>query len=467
MPVSTPNNQYAAQLADWQMMQHALDGEQAVKDQGTLYLPKTSGMMEAESLAGTNDSPVTPEQAREIYAGYKNRADYPIWVKDSLRTMMGMVSRLEPEIKLPRRMAALENNATADGFGLQQLFMRICSALLTKGRKPLLCDFDDTGAPYIASYTAEAAINWRSAGLGGRQDLILTVLTEQRPKDSSDEFTQETEDVFRVLDIVDGGYRVRVLRKNGDAFEEESFPGVQGSNETTPLKFIPLVFAGSTDNSADLDEIPLLTMAKAARKYYQLSADYYQSLHYTGHPQPVVKGLDDNTDLRVTGVMAAWALPADGDAYYMEFSGPGVAMTREAMQDQRNSAMEAGARVIDTQQQESGDARRARQDDQHATLHSVVMQAAEAVEQCMKYHAEWMNISPDEVSFTVDPKFSAEEIDAAMLQIVGNLVMAGESPRTVLYNALRKTGLTELSDEELDLARENPDSNDRLPPEIA
>lgn len=468
MAVTAQQEQYAAMMNDWRMMEDALIGPRAVKLAGTVYLPKTSGMIEAESLAGTENSPVSLDDARKLYSAYKDRADYPMWVKDSLRTMIGLVSRQEPEIALPARMREMEGNATADGFGLNQLFLRVVSALLTKGRKPLLVEFDDQGRPYIATYTAETATNWRTSDVDGRQDLTLAVLKEQRLKDGSDEFDPQYEDVYRVLDLVDGRYRVRVLSENGTPVEDEEFPGLQGGSQSKPLSFIPLVFAGSTDNSVDVDEIPLLTMAQSALMYYRLSADYYQSLHYTAHPQPVISGIGENEDLRVTGPMAAWTLEKENaKAYYLEFTGSGVEATRTAMSDQRQAAAEAGAKVLDTGSQESGEARKARQNDQHSSLYSVCVTAAEAIEQALRYVAEWMGIDPGGVTFKVEPKFSKEEIDAAMLQIVGNLVMAGESPRSVLYSALRKAGLTYLSDEELDLSRENPDSNDQATGEVA
>lgn len=453
MPVIDEHPEYKQRLPDWQMMNDAIEGDRAIKGQGVKYLPKTSGMIEAESLAAEGDSVVTPAQVRELYASYLHRADYPLWVKDSLRTMMGMVSRLEPEVNLPARMAILETDATSDGFSAKQLFMRICSDLLIKGRKPLLCDFDDSGSPYVATYEAEDAPNWAESNLRGRSDLILVVFKESRKKPGTDEFNHESIAVYRVLDILEGNYRVRIMNANNELVENESFPGMEQAGQSRPVNFLPVVFAGSTDNNPSVDEIPLITMAKAALKYYVLSADYYQSLHYTAHPQPVITGLDGG-DLRVTGAMAAWTLPVDGKAFYLEFTGTGVEKTRDAMMDQRGAALEAGARVIDTGGVESGDARRARQDDQHATLHSVVAQAAGAVQQCFRYIAEWMGENPDEVIFSVEPKFTTEEVDAAMVQIIGNLVMSGEVPRPVLYNALRKSGITDQSDEELDMQRD-------------
>lgn len=447
MSVTTQHPEYIAAVADWQLMADALNGDRAVKARGTLYLPKTAGMIEAEAMS------TDPAAAGALYQAYKERAEYPLWVKDALRTMMGMVSRLEPEISLPPRMESMLSAVTSDGFGPQHLFLRVCAALLVKGRFVLLCDIDDSGRPYIATYDAESAINWRESSIGGRQDLIMAVLQESRDDPGNDEFSHQTETVYRVLSLTDFGCRVRLLNESGAPIEDEALLGKSGPDQMVPLDFLPLVFAGSTANSPKVDEIPLLTMARAALTYYRLSADYYQSMHYTAHPQPVVKGLDD-ADLRVTGPMAAWTLPPDGDAFYLEFTGAGVEKTHEAMQDQRNAALEAGARVIDTQQQESGDARRARQDDQHATLHGVVMQSAAAVEQSFRYLAEWMGENLGDVAFRVVPKFSAETVDSAMLQIVGNLVLAGEIPRQVLYGSLRKASLTELSDDELDALRD-------------
>lgn len=446
MPVTTTHPEYDNAAPLWQMMQAALQGEQAIKDAGTTYLPKTSGMLAAESASQGDDRLVTADQARQLYSAYKARADYPLWVKDSLRSMMGLVSRLQPTIQLPKRMEGMINEATADGFGLDRLFLRVVSECLTKGRQPLLVDIDDNGLPYIASYTAESGINWKTRAVEGRQDLTLAVFREQVAKADNDEFGHDADTVYRVLDLLDGRYRVRLLDESGAALAEESYPGIG----ELPLSFIPVVYAGSTDNAPGVDELPLLTMAKSALKYYQLGADYYTSLHYTSHPQPWVSGLDEDQDLSVTGPMAAWVLPQGGKAEYLEFTGTGIAATRIAMVDQRNAALEAGARVMDTGGPESGEARKSRQNDQHATLHTVVMTAAEAVEQCLKYAAHWMGLNPDDVSFTVEPKFTQEEVDSAMVKIVSDMVLAGEVPRVVLFDLLRKSQSTELTNEELE-----------------
>ncbi|ELX9459169.1 hypothetical protein SLJ45_003730, partial [Acinetobacter baumannii] len=65
----------------------------------------------------------------------------------------------------------------------------------------------------------------------------------------------------------------------------------------------------------------------------------------------------------------------------------------------------------DTNTQESGEARRARQDDQQASLHSIVMCAAAAIEQAIKYAAQWLKLDSTKYSFTVEPEFIVQVTD--------------------------------------------------------
>ncbi|CAK7070072.1 MAG: hypothetical protein KER_03077 [Kerstersia gyiorum] len=450
MPVTTQHPEYANALADWEIMAEALEGERAVKANRE-RLPKPEGMVEAEKIALDNSY---------IYKSYVERAEYPHWVKDGLRSMMGLVSRIQPEFKLPVPLAHVEHEATSDGFGVVQLFQRVVAAALAFGRLVLVVDVDEEQRPFIAVYSALEAINWKEKGVDGRKDLALVVLREPRLKESEDEFGHDTEIVYRVLDLLDGNYRVRLMKGDGSRVAEDQFPGVYGADGeiVKAMSYIPVVFAGSVDNAPDIDEIPLQTMAKAALKFYQLSADYYQSLHRTAHPQPWVAGLDDGRDLRVTGPSAAWALPEGAQCGYLEITGGGIDALRQAMTEQRNTALEAGARVIDIGGVESGDARRARQDDQHATLHSVVVTAAEAVEQALRFAADWVGVSnPNEsVTFTVKPDFSGANVDPVMAGQLLQAAMAGRVSNEAYWMYVSTGKLPERPYDEEALHIENP-----------
>ncbi|ALU60888.1 hypothetical protein ACA40_13845 [Pseudomonas syringae pv. lapsa] len=452
MPVQSTNPEYDAHIDEWCMMDDALEGEEAIKRRDR-NLPKPSGMVEAEKLDAVAN--------RYLYDNYRARAQYEHWVRDSLRSMMGLVSRLIPEVKLPSGMAGVAENATADGFDLNQLFMRIVRQTISHGRVPLVVNVDDSGSPYFSTYTTRNAINWDTADQGGRQDLVLSVFREFRKK-GGDRYSHECETVYREFFMQDGVCYTSVRNEGGDIVEEERPLGTFGSGNrlVRGLPYLPVIYCGSTDNSPDVDEIPLLTMARAALKSYQLSADYFSSLHQTSHPQPWVSGLDETVELSVTGPSAAWDLGPNGKAEYLEFKGTGIEANRQAMSDQKGAALEAGAKVMDVGGTESGEARKTRQNDQHATLHSIVTTAAAGIEQGLRYAAEWLGFKPDEVTFKVDPEFVVPEAEAQQILAQLQLWQNGIIAKTDLRNNLRRGAVISLdrSNEDIDeeLAMEPP-----------
>ena len=417
MPVQSTSPDFDAHIAEWEMMDDALEGECAVK-RNERNLPKPSGMVEAEKIDAAGN--------KYLYQNYTNRAQYEHWVRDSLRSMMGLVSRLIPEIQLPSGLKGLEDNATADGFGLKQLFFRMVRQAISHGRVPLVVNIDDRGEPYFSTYATRNAINWDTADQGGRQDLVLSVFREFRKK-GGDRYSHDCDTVFREFFMQGDVCYTAVRNEAGELIDDERPLGTTGADNrlVKGLSYLPVIYCGSTDNSPDVDEVPLLTMARAALKSYQLSADYFTSLHQTSHPQPWVSGLDEAVELSVTGPSAAWDLGPSGSCGYLEFQGAGIEAVRKAMDDQKNAALEAGAKVMDVSGTESGEARKTRQNDQHATLHSIVMAAAEALEQGIRYAAEWKGFDPNQVVFTVKPEFVIPGVDAQVATQLLQAALAG------------------------------------------
>lgn len=447
MAVTDQHPQYIAAKPRWKIMQDAVAGEEEIKQATIKYLPKTAGMIEAEKHG---------DSTGQIYKGYITRAQYPLWVQDALRTMIGLVSKLNPEIKIESNlMKGLLENATNDGFDLKQLFIRIVSELLANGRCGLLVDVDSQGKPYLALYDALSIINWKETNVGGRKDLSLVVLEEQHDN-SEDKFGHNTKTVQRVLSLDDGHLSVELYTGNST---ENKTPSLGGKH----LEFTPFIFCGTIDNSPNVGTVPLLTMAKAALKYYQLSADYFQSLHHTAHPQPWISGLDDTTDISVTGVMAAWLLPRESQCGYLEIEGNGIEKTKLEMDAQKSSALEAGSKVIDTNAQESGEARRARQDDQHASLYSIVMCAAEAIEQAIKYAALWLKLDPDSYTFSVKPEFSSDSVDPTILKQLYDGAISGKNSTQTYWEYMATGKLPERTyEEEMELV-ESEQVNQPMP----
>ena len=440
MSVSTQHPEYSKHLPKWVMMRDALND--LVKQKNEIYLSKTPGMIVAEREGMDAEG--------KIYKGYMSRAQYPLWVQDSLRSMNGLLTRLKPEINLVHsQLEILKTQATDDGFGLDQLFIRCCVEALGKGRYGLLVDFDDKGQPYISMYDSLSIINWKLSDVGGRRDAKLIVLQESHLKENQNKYSHDSEELYRELELADSQYEVRLLNESGK--EVESFEPKMGAKR---LNFIPFVFGGSLDNSPEIDDIPLYSMAKCAVKYYQLSADYYQSLYLTAHPQPYTIGAD-NVDLKVTGPMMLWALPQGASCGFMEIQGNGIDKTKAEMDSQKTAAVEAGAKVLDAGSNESGEARKARQNDQHASLHTVVKAAAEAIEQACKYCALWLGLDDSEIRFTVPLEF-AQNIDPQILAQLSNLMLAGKVSSDTVWSYLQTGKIPERDFEtEQDLIEED------------
>lgn len=410
---------------DWLLIKDSCVSANHIKSKTTEYLYKTDGQDIAE-LGGRRAK-------GSIYDAYIQKAQFPMWVKDAIRSMVGMSSKLEPTIELPQQMKGIKLNATNDGFSLGQLYLRIIKEILKYGRCFLLADIDSNGQPFITTYSALNAINWKCCNVEGREDLNLIVLEEQRFK-NDDIFSHAQKTVHRVLRLVDGQYKVFI-------YDDSSVEEITPTTTKGALTYIPCVFAGSTHNTPEVDEIPLLTMAESGLKYYQLSADYFQSLFHTAHPQPWISGLDQTYELMVTSPMIAWTLPDTAKCGYMEISGVGIDATKLEMDAQKSNALEAGAKVLDTEGVESGEARKARQNDQQATLHSIVVNASKALEQTLKYCAEWIGANPNEVKFEVDPDFFTQGVDPEMAKQLYEAVLSGNISKETHWDYLTKNGL--------------------------
>lgn len=461
MSISTEHPQYAHALPLWQLMQHVLDGEREIKRRGVRYLPKPSGIAEAER--------VKTESADQLYSAYLARAQFPEWLIEARRAMAGMVSRLTPKVALPDALAGIEKRATADDFDLKQLFVRAVREVLTFGRLCMLADIDEEGKPFIVLYSAVNAINWKEDGVGGRKRLTLTVLRENHDI-AGDEFSHQTVPMYRVLALDEAGkYHIRLFDEGGTIRDEPRATTARGEQ----LNYIPLVFCGSTDTTPDVDEIPLLSMARCAIKYYQLSADYFASLYYTSHPQPWVSDSDTapleddeehgprgEIDLSVAGPSVVWILPPGAKCGYLEFTGAGISANREEMDKQKAAGFEAGARAMDIGAQESGDARKARQDDQRASLATAVSTVAESIERLLKMAAEWVGADPDDVTFQVEPEFTADSINPQVLNQLNQLVGANKISANTVWEYLTTGKLPEHNYEFEQAMLENPNPAD-------
>jgi hypothetical protein len=92
-----------------------------------------------------------------------------------------------------------------------------------------------------------------------------------------------------VLDLDGGRYRVCVFAdgahgKDGDVLLSEVYPLMNGK----PLDFIPFTFLSTDDNTAEVDEPPLIDLVNVNLSHYRTCADLEHGAHFTGLPTPYI-----------------------------------------------------------------------------------------------------------------------------------------------------------------------------------
>lgn len=422
MPIDAKHPQYTDRLPDWEMMRDTYEGERAVKERGTKYLPATSGM----NLDGMQ----VDQPGWKAYNAYVTRAVFHDFVREAVEDLIGVMHHKAPKIELPKVMEPLLGRATTRGESLAGLLRRINEAQLTTGRIGLMLDIpkeppvDTKPLPYIATYKAEDVINW---DYGTSDDATLQVLNlvvlNETEQERQQDFQWEQVNKFRVLQLGEhqpveneaagSVYKFGVFR--GDAqglpsFSEEQLevPSIMGRT----LQQIPFVFINTKDIVPDPDSPPLKGLASLSLAIYRGEADYRQNLFMQGQDTLVTIGLikGPNEDVRV-GTGARIDLPSGpgNDAKYIGVESAGLQEQRECLENDKKMALAKGGQMLDTtsRQKESGDALKTRVSAQTASLNQIAMAGAFALETLLKIGAIWLGEDPEKVKVTPNLDFDA------------------------------------------------------------
>ena len=433
--VSSQHPDYVKILPDWNLVRDAMDGETVVKEKGDEYLPMPDGFTSQE------------DKGVKMYNAYRLRAKFPEILDFTIRGMVGIIHRVPTEITVPKQLEPMIERATRDGLPLQALHERITTELLATGRYGLLTDVPMEGdpTPYIAGYTAENILNW-SADLDFyvldeshlkrkkfewkitpqyRVLEIKPVLTDEEKAEAEAEAQGEEESAERAS-IKEGTYFQTLYKVDASGELKEQIPVIPQARGGSQMIEIPFVVAGTTDVAVSIDQIPLLTIARCAFAMYRLDADYKWQLFMSGQETFVTTGAGEN-EIDIIGAGVHIQLPAGADAKYVGPSGEGINAQKEAIQDERQQAVMAGARMFDADRKaaESGDALRIRYAAQTATLSTIAINSSKALEKALKFAAIFVGANPDEVSVKPNLQFVDTQLDPQKAEYIMKLWLGG------------------------------------------
>lgn len=414
MAVDTKHSEYLSNYKVWERCEHASQGQDEIHEYGVEFLPRLSGQTDQE------------------YYAYKQRA---LYFNATARTIDGLTGMLfmKPETVIaPSAMDDIIADVTMSGLSLHQLSEMIAEEVITLGRCGVLVDYPPIvnavtlaqaqaqGArPYTTMYDAESIINWKTGRINNVEQLILVVLEEEYEIEG-DEFESKCEPQWRVLDLAKGAYRQRVFRKDkrGEfVLIDELYPQING----VLLNKIPFEFFGVRDNLPCVDKPPLLDLVDVNLSHYRTTADYEHGLHFTGLPTPVVTGYysdDQSAQLRI-GSGTAWLLPdPQSKAFYLEFTGQGLAELREALRAKESMMAVLGARILapDKRAAEAAQTASIHRSSENSVLASIAQSISIGLTHVLELLRDWSSVA-GKVSVELNRDFipnsmSAQDVDS-------------------------------------------------------
>lgn len=417
MPVDSRHPLYETNLEAWRRCRDAYDGEDAVKLRGKLYLPKPGG------------------QDDEEYAGYTSRALYYEAVGRTVDGFVGAIARKDPEITLPAKLAALMEDATADGLSLPELIKRVCAEAMLIGRGAILVDFhEEQNRPYLALYTAENVINWR-------KDRVVLTETVYEP-DPEDDFKLVAIEQCRELALDNGRYVARLWRKaRGERGELEwtVYQTLNPSNRGKPLNEIPLYWITPLGRTDTIVKPPLLGLVNVSLSHYRSSADLEHGRHFSGLPTFYVTGYvkrPEDEPILIGSTAAVLLDDPQAKVGYADFNGSGLGSLEKALEDKEHMMAVLGAAVFADGKKgvEAAETARIRTSGETSLLMGVVQAAEACLTAALTAAAAWAG-APGKVEVTLNREFVDITLEPQTLSALVAAYQAGAlSLEQFLYN---------------------------------
>ena len=364
----------------WSLIRDCLDGEQAIKERKSIYLP----VPDAETGGKTEDARYTSYITRAVFYGVTGR---------TLEGLVGQVFGRESLIELTGELEGLVDDAEGDGVGIEQQAKRGLEYVLGYGRAGLLTDYprvegavskqdveDGNIQPVLKLYRPEHVINWRTKRVGKKTILSLVVLREIQDE-QDDGFEVKTEDVYRVLRLNEesGNYTVDLYKAAASAapatptstpvragtpppvngvgspeaggFEKIGDTVTPTDASGKPWKEIPFTFIGAENNDHTIDESPLYDLAVLNIAHYRNSADYEEAIFIAGQPTLWASGLTEEWVKHVLdgvaflGSRKALPLPVNGQAGLLQVTQN--IMPMEGMKHKETQMRAIGAKLVE------------------------------------------------------------------------------------------------------------------------
>ena len=212
------------------------------------------------------------------------------------------------------------------------------------------------------------------------------------------------------------------------------------------LDVVPFSVANARDLVPTIETPPLIGVARAAVAIYQLNADYRHQLYMSGQETLVAINGEAPAYVGAGVVHSMFGTGESGgqpDLKYVAPSCSGIEAHKEAMQDNREAAVMAGARMLEQSQdvQESGAARKLRFASESANMMSVALASCGLLERALKNVAILKGLNPADVVVTPPSDLMDHTMAPAEAEALARVWQSGAISFETMYENLRKGGI--------------------------
>ena len=430
MSVNTQHRNFKKYAIQNRIIRDVLAGDEDIKANSKLYVPKLDGQDDSE------------------YSAYINRAVFQNFTGRTLDGMTGLIFAKSPQIELGTQLTTYSENIDLDSSTLIDLAQVVVSEVSSMGRVGLLVDLPNINTegmtqaqvdmmnirPYIKIYKSESIINWRTETINNVTVLSMLVLYETYDK-WLNEFESESIGRYRVYSLQDGICTVRVYEKNEDTFviTASALPMMNGKQ----LESIPFISITPDNLTIEPTKSPLYDISIINLNYFYTDVEYSHGCHFTALPTAYVAGhqMAQGESIKLGSTSAHVFQNPQARMEFLEFKGDGLQTLERKMESSKQSMAVLGARMLQPETAQIAENTMAmRTSGERAIIISIADTCSRGIKKALEIMAMWSNDN-GAVEFKLNTDYNLTTMDAQTLTaLVTSWQMGALSERELFIN---------------------------------
>jgi hypothetical protein len=392
---------------------------------------------------------------------YRERAIFYAFAAQTVQGLLGTMFRKDPKLSVPDTLSYVRHNADGAGNSLYQQSQGLCDDVIRKSRAGLYVSFPPTPERGVSQQDMiegrfvatihrlepEQVINWRTTTIGARTKLSLVVIRETKEK--TDRYAVDTFETIRELYLDENGFYAERFWSNENGSWEVLSTAQPTDAQGNRWGEIPFIFVGAENNDTSVDRPVMLPLVEVNIGHYRNSADWEDSVWYSGQPQPYMVGMtSDHVEMMAqegmyVGSRNILGVP-DGGSFGFAAPPPNP-LVRQAMQDKVEMMLALGARLL----QPGSAAKTATEvagirEAQHSVLSLIAANVSEAYTQALQWAATYMGVAPgpemDEIYYAINQDYAVADASPQELQAMMAGFVQGSIPISDYVRYMQRIG---------------------------